>query len=631
MKRRGVFWVLLVLGGFVVSGAEGAELLDGSLPGKVEGTVLQEMAATGQSDFFIWLTEKADLSPASKLKTKREKGRFVFETLRSTAERTQKEIRAYLDSQGIRYKPFYIANKILVRGGNIQLLSNLASLPNVAKVTANRTYQLPEPIISPTPPSHVLGVESNINFIDAPFVWSIGATGQGIVLAGNDTGLDKTHPAIAPRYRGCLDPPACSLWDHNHNWWDATGTYPTNPYDGHNHGTFTTGTMVGDDGAGNQIGVAPGAQTIHCKNMTDGGSGTDATFTECFEWDLAPWNLSGYDPRPDLAPDAVNNSWGYWGGSAPQFEDEIQALQAAGIVVVVAAGNEGSACSTLRSPGDYEQVLTVGAVDHSGGTPPGTIASFSSRGPSGLYPSAYFPDVMAPGVNIRSSVVGGGYSGGWSGTSMAAPHVTGLVALLWSFAPGLRGQVEETMDLIQGGTIPLTGQAGSSCGGDYTQGPNNDWGYGTINSFYAFFLSWLVGGYMEASPSEFDVTLGPNQVVDRVLTLSYDSGGSPGSFSVSEVYGGSTLAPSPPLGEVASWRSQAFEPFFSTPVEVGPLSVQSAEGRAVFSSNLGEPLASLLVCCLAVAFRRRSRPLCPHPMPRPAEQLLRDFWSKREL
>ncbi len=149
-----------------------------------------------------------------------------------------------------------------------------------------------------------------------------------------------------------------STVDHNYNWWDATSTYPLVPNDGHGHGTHTTGTMVGDDGSTNQIGVAPGAKTIHCKNMTDGGSGSDATFTECFQFDLAPTDLNGMNPDPQKAPDVVNNSWGYWGGNSPQFEDIISTLQAAGILVEVSACNEGPSCGTLRSPGDYGQATS---------------------------------------------------------------------------------------------------------------------------------------------------------------------------------------------------------------------------------------------------------------------------------
>ncbi len=449
---------------------------------KIEPLLLQELASEGQADFFVWMKDKADLSPAYRMGSKEEKGRFVYETLVATAERTQAGLRRYLDEQGIRYETFYIANKVLVYGGNQSLLTSVATRTDVEKLTANHQFQLQEPVEKNPSPLQIAAIEPNLTFIKADQAWALGYNGQGTVLAGNDTGLDETHPAIARHYRGCLNPPTCSSWDYNYNWWDATGTYPTNPADGHGHGTHTAGTMVGYDGGSNQIGVAPGAQTIHCKNMTDSGSGVDSYFVTCFQWDLAPWDLNHANPRPDLAPDAVNNSWGYGGGGQNQFRDEIQALVAAGIAVEVSAGNEGSGCATLRSPGDYNEVLTTGSVSHVSAWP-GTITGFSSRGPSDLdsTPPYYFPDIMAPGENIRSSLPGGTYAN-WSGTSMAGPHATAFFGLCWSAAPALRGQVQQTIDIITANAAPLTGQNGSNCGGNYTTGPNNDWGRGTINA-----------------------------------------------------------------------------------------------------------------------------------------------------
>ena len=131
-------------------------------------------------------------------------------------------------------------------------------------------------------------MRANFTFINVDDAWAIGFNGDGMVLADNDTGIDETHPAIARHYRGCLKSATCSTWDHNYNWWDATGTYPTNPNDGNSHGTHTAGTMVGDDGGSNQIGVAPGAKSIHCKMLDDSGSGDDTMAMTCFEWNLAP-------------------------------------------------------------------------------------------------------------------------------------------------------------------------------------------------------------------------------------------------------------------------------------------------------------------------------------------------------
>ncbi len=447
---------------------------------KIEPALLQDIGIASELTFFIWMTEQADLSPAYKLQTKAEKGRFVYQTLRQTANRTQKSLRAELDKQGLNYRPFYIANKIFVQGGSQQTLLDIASRTDVVWLSANHSYILEEPVLESDPPIHIAAVESNLSFVKADDVWALGHNGAGTILAGVDTGLDWDHAAIKEHYRGWNGATA----DHNYSWWDATGTYTTTANDGHGHGTHTTGTMVGDDGSNNRIGMAPGAKTIHCKSLNDSGSGTDRTASECFEWILAPWDLNGNNPRPDLAPDAVNNSWGHRGGSRTYYIDEIAALRAAGIVVEVSAGNDGPNCQTLGSPGDYAQALTTGSVNHSGGNLPGTLTGFSSRGASSLYPDATIPDVMAPGQSIRSSLPGNTYAH-WNGTSMAGPHVTALIGLLWSANPDLRGFVSETEQIILDTAVPLSGQTGSNCGGDYTTGPNHDWGYGTIDALAA--------------------------------------------------------------------------------------------------------------------------------------------------
>jgi subtilisin family serine protease len=483
---------------------------------KIDSELLKTIQAEGQADFFIWLAEQADVSGAYQLQTKLEKGQYVFDTLRETADLNQRDLRAYLDAQGVAYRPFYVANTILVYDGSQNLLMDLAARPDVDRILPNREYQLQEPFDQRDAPASPAVVEPNISFIRATDVWAMGITGQGTVMAGGDTGMQWNHPALINHYRGWDGANA----DHNYNWWDATNTYPLVPTDGHGHGTHISGTMVGDDGGSNQIGVAPGAQVIHCKNMTDGGSGNDGTFITCFEWVLAPWDLSGQNPMPSLAPDAMNNSWGYFGGGAPQFITIIENLHAAGILVEVSAGNEGPGCGTLRSPGDYDFVLSTGSVNHAGGVLPGTLTGFSSRGPSSLFPNAYIPTIMAPGENIRSSLPGNTYAS-WSGTSMAGPHAAALVGLMWSANPGLAGMVEETMDIIRDTAVPLTGVGGSNCGGDYTTGPNNDWGFGTIDALAAVQAAMLFGGTGTLEGTVTDATTtNPLEGVEIVASLT---------------------------------------------------------------------------------------------------------------
>ncbi len=392
------------------------------------------------------------------------------------------------------HQPFYISNTILVFGSDRQLLDEIVLRPEVAAIGPNRRHQVAGRGPSPRASAAPRAIEPNITFVGADSAWMLGATGSGIVVAVNDTGVDEDHPAIARHYRGCLDPPSCTIEDHDHAWWDATGVYPSDPTDINGHGTSNTGIVVGDDGGGNQIGMAPGAITVHCKMIDDLGYATNEDILECLQWDLAPWDLAGANPEPNLAPDIVNLSWGLSGGGAVQIRDGIRALNAAGIMVVAAAGNGGPACATLVSPGDFREALTVGAVDH-GPFYPGELVWFSSRGPSDVDPSPpdYFPDVLAPGLDIRTSAPGGEWS--WfTSTAASTAHVSGLAALVWSAAPLLRGHVGVTADLIRTTATPLTGSFGSSCGGDYVDGPNNDWGSGTIQAEEAVRLAMIVNG-----------------------------------------------------------------------------------------------------------------------------------------
>ena len=301
------------------------------------------------------------------------------------------------------------------------------------------------------PPS---GIEPNLVQVRAPELWARGATGQGIVLGSADTGFDWEHAALRAHYRG---------WDganasHAYNWHDAIhdaragnpcGSDAPAPCDDDGHGTETSGLMVGDDGGENRIGVAPGARLIGCRNM-DGGNGTPARYTECFEWFLAPTDAAGEHPRPDLGADVINNSWGCpasEGCTSPDIlKGVVENVRAAGIAVVVAAGNSGGgsgpvlpACSTVSDvPSFYDAATTVGAIDATD-----AIAGFSSIGPVLADGSNRLkPDLVAPGVSLRSCARGGAYAGGLSGTSAAAPHVAGAIALLWSALPWLVGDVD---------------------------------------------------------------------------------------------------------------------------------------------------------------------------------------------
>ncbi|MFQ6101187.1 MAG: S8 family serine peptidase [Anaerolineae bacterium] len=458
-------------------------------PAKIAPQVWAATVNGGQAEFLVILTEQANLSAAAALPTRQARLRYVYDTLRETALRSQNPLRTELDSTGVEYRPFYIVNMLAVRGDRA-LVTRLAARPEVARIAANpRVRQsLPEPRPDGVRSLAPQGIAWNVARVNADGVWALGHTGTNVVVAGQDTGYDWDHPALIGQYRGYNGVTAT----HDYNWHDAIhsgggvcGADSPAPCDDHGHGTHTMGTIVGDDGAGNQVGVAPGARWIGCRNM-DQGVGTPATYIECFEFFLAPYPIGG-DPftegNPSLAPHVINNSW-----TCPPSEgcdwDTLQAVvenvRAAGIVVVASAGNAGPACSTVEDPpAIYNGAFSVGATDGSD-----NIAGFSSRGPVAVDGSGRLkPDVSAPGVGVRSSLRGGGYIS-MSGTSMAGPHVAGTVALLWSAAPRLIGDVDTTEWIIARAARPHTTTQG--CGGDGPEDvPNHVYGWGIVDALAA--------------------------------------------------------------------------------------------------------------------------------------------------
>ncbi len=443
----------------------------GAQPAMVDPRLWEELAASadGTTTFLVVLREQAGLDGAPLLQDRQARLHSVYQALRETAERSQAGLRADLETWGVPYHSFWILNAIRVTG-DAALARRLAGRPEVARLVADPVFDGLDDPEGPLPaPVSVEAVEWNISRVHAPDVWALGYAGQGIVVGSVDTGADAQHPALVNQYRGT------STGSDDYNWHDAFGEY-TVPTDPHGHGTHTIGTMVGDDGGSNQIGMAPGAQWIACK-VSSGSTWRASKYIECWEWMMAPTRVDGSDPDPAMAPHVINNSWSCpisEGCNPETLHQAARALYAAGIAIAKSAGNAGPSCSTMTMPA-YEELLSVAAFNSSD-----AIASFSSRGPVvwGEEPRIN-PDIAAPGVGVRSSIPGGGYAA-WSGTSMASPHVAGLVALLWSARPDLIGDLETTYDLIK---ATAEGQVDLQCAPHGPGGrPNNVWGWGAIDA-----------------------------------------------------------------------------------------------------------------------------------------------------
>jgi subtilisin family serine protease len=342
------------------------------------------------------------------------------------------------------------------------VIREIAARPEVARVTLDAV------ILAPTAPAAAAASpEPNLSVINAPAVWNLGYRGQGIVVANLDTGVDVTHPDLSAQWRGGTN-----------SWFDPNGEHPTTPTDVHGHGTWTMGVMVGRDTGGTAIGVAPEAKWIAAKIFNDAGASTLSRIHQSFQWLLDP---DGNPATPD-APNVVNNSWDFGvPGCNLEFQLDLQALRAAGILPIFAAGNFGPGGSTSPSPANNPDAFAVGATDNAD-----LLASFSSRGPTACGGvSRTYPAVVAPGVAVRSADLFGGYYS-VSGTSLAAPHAAGTLALLLSAFPGT------AVDRQQGALISSAVDRGPA-------GPDNGYGWGRIDAQAGY--AWLLSGGPPPTPT----------------------------------------------------------------------------------------------------------------------------------
>ncbi len=423
---------------------------------------------------IVTLVDQADLSQIPGVsRAARQQG--VIRALQAQANASQKQILALLNAwqkqgQVKTYDSFWVFNGLSVTA-TAEIIRDLAARSDVWKITPDNITVLPTYALAGTP------AEANLSLIQAPALWDSGYYGQGVVVANMDSGVDLTHPDLTDRWRG-----------GNNSWFDPYGENSM-PADFTGHGTWTMGVMVGGENGGTSIGVAPQAQWIAVKIFNNSGSSTATAIHQGFEWLLDPDG----DPGTADAPHVVNNSWTMtFSGCDLEFDLDMMSLRAAGILPVFAAGNAGPATETSRSPANNASAFAVGATDDSD-----QVYSLSSRGPSACE-QATFPDVVAPGVGIHTTDLYGFYSDP-SGTSLAAPHVAGGLALLLSAFPDLTASMQETA--LVSGVVDL----GSN-------GADDDFGHGRIDILASY--QWLLDNPVPPSPTP---TATPSAIVNLAL------------------------------------------------------------------------------------------------------------------
>ncbi|MGW2473854.1 S8 family serine peptidase [Streptomyces sp. NPDC001665] len=483
-RRRGAIWT--------VASLAAAALITTPLPAVAASSSSPSPAASAKIDsaltsavrdgkdatFYVVLKDQADLSGAKKQKTHAKKAKAAYSELRSHAKSSQKALNAFLDKEKVGHQDFWITNTVKVTGDQ-DLVAELAKRSDVASVVKQHSFKLDDIETSDkkvtASRAAALGTDSSADGTDAP-AWGVTDIkadqvwdqyqdrGEGIVVANVDSGVQYDHPDLVANYRGNNGD---GTFTNDYNFFDASGQCPTTaPCDNNGHGTHTMGTMVAKNG----LGVAPNAKWIAAKGCASDVC-YDDELLEAGQWILAPTDHNGQNPRPDLAPNIVNNSWGNKDTSTPFYQDILAAWDAAGIFEAFAAGNDGDGvtCSTTHPPGAQADSYGVGAYAVNG-----KIASFSGFGPSPTDGSEK-PNISAPGVQIPSTWPGNSYNT-IDGTSMATPHVAGAVALLWSAAPSLIGNIEETRNLLNEGARDVDD---THCGG--TAGMNYVWGNGKLD------------------------------------------------------------------------------------------------------------------------------------------------------
>jgi len=406
---------------------------------------------------------------------------------------------------------FWLVNAVAFSGTPEEILE-VAHDPEVADVSLDTVVHIADGGESAAAPFDDAGSgDWGLAASNIPAVWSAyGLLGAGVTVGTIDTGVTAENPDLAGKIAA---------------WHDFVGNSPT-PRDDNGHGTHTAGTIVGGSAGGAAIGVAPQARLVVAKAMNKSGAGTASGLFAAAEWMTDP------DGNPATAdqPSIVNNSWAAPGANDTWFRPMVRRWLELGMVPVFAAGNAGPDAGSVGNPASYPESLAVGAIDDRN-----AVAPFSGRGPvvwddhDGTGPAAgttlVKPDIAAPGVNITSTV-GTGYVS-YSGSSMAAPHVAGVAALLRQANPALTAQ--QVVDTLKTTTADI-GPAG----------PDSSYGTGRLDALKA--VQAVVGTLPDTTFSRTP------PAATRAQALRYDMILTGGATMVhSRVDGGPWSAPTPAL------------------------------------------------------------------------------------
>ena len=460
MRRACLFLALTLLTTVLAPGtaaAWAAPRAAGLRAAVVAPQLQRQLNAAGQDEMvkvIVVLKSQADLASVRGLARKNRPG-AAARILRARADLTQRPLRALLKlrrAQGLvsEIEPLWIINAIAVTA-TPAVIRELAAHQAVREIRPDLVVPAPQiPATATSAPA-----ETNVALVNAPALWDLGYRGQGIVVANMDTGVDVTHPDLASRWRGGTD-----------SWYDPNGEHPATPTDVSGHGTWAMGVMVGGDAGGSSVGVAPDAKWIAVKIFNDRGTATSTAIHQGFQWLLDPDG----NPATADAPDVVNDSWTMSAsGCVLDFQPDLASLRAAGILPVFAAGNYGPLSGSSASPANNPEAFAVGATDDADALYP-----YSSRGPSACSQPVY-PQLVAPGVGIHTTDLYGLYADP-TGTSVAAPHVAGALALLLQAFPGM------SADRQAAGLENSAADLGAP-------GADNSYGYGRLDALAAY--QWL--------------------------------------------------------------------------------------------------------------------------------------------